>query len=570
VADTFLEAADEGLHDPLLAYEEGRAVALRHHAWRISLFHPFWLLVVALLPRDTSLPTQRSFAAGVAAVEGAFALHATLGVATHLDHQQRAGIGQMRSERFLHTVAFITQVAALALLVAALCGAAWRTWRLPADGSGDRGGRLLGDLARAYAVYSAISVPGFILLAAANAAFASSAASTTLTALVAVDAAEGLAVAVLVSRGRQRLRARGGRLLQGLIARPEDQGGLGIIGPILELHPAAEELGDDSRALASAVVRGALAALRPAELTDEALARAARVIDLARYDRLNALGPAIDALVSRTAEETARPAAKQPVGSVPSSPAAQRHRRASLRGLNWTTFGGVAPSDRGSGGEKGPLWNRASSRSNVESPRGAPESLPALDAFVVHAPTAGFADAKAEALARWADAFEAREGRRPVVWLDAICYDLSVLPEEALGHALVYLIAAQTCVLLVGPVWGRSLECVALASAWRAARDGPRAVLAIGDSAADYDEDVASVDAFAAWRASHHAPGIAEALGKAVRSAPEAFVDETVRALLPEVTASAAEGKRRLAVAGDAAGLARKNGDRNTGVWRYA
>lgn len=140
---------------------------------------------------------------------------------------------------------------------------------------------------------------------------------------------------------------------------------------------------------------------------------------------------------------------------------------------------------------------------------GATSAAEPADAFVVHSPMDAAVD-RASAIVRWAEAFEAAHGRPPRVWLDAMCQDMSLSPEDVLSHLPCYLLRSQQLLLIAGPRLSESLSAMVQLFTWRVV--GGRldeVAVAVASAPGDMDHTVATLDTFHIMYARLRGAGLA-------------------------------------------------------------
>lgn len=125
----------------------------------------------------------------------------------------------------------------------------------------------------------------------------------------------------------------------------------------------------------------------------------------------------------------------------------------------------------------------------------------AVDAYAVHSPADEPREC-ARALARWAEAFEAAQGRPPTVFVHEVGADPALTPGELLSHLPFYLAQSRRLLLLVGPHFlSRLSECLPL-HLWLVMGGSMRSV-DVQIVARDEDERAAIVTAFDTFHVMH-------------------------------------------------------------------
>jgi uncharacterized protein YhaN len=154
------------------------------------------------------------------------------------------------------------------------------------------------------------------------------------------------------------------------------------------------------------------------------------------------------------------------------------------------------------------------------------------------------------ALCAWAERFEAREGRPPVVWLRALCADLSLSPAELLAQLPCYLTRCDRLLLLASPHTPHDLHAVIAIHVWRTL-GGPADTIEVAlVAAAEREQTVAAFDAFHVMHADAQEPAaeataaeraaVAQRLRLCAQLATVRALNAEVRDLLPAVHAAAA------------------------------
>jgi hypothetical protein len=158
------------------------------------------------------------------------------------------------------------------------------------------------------------------------------------------------------------------------------------------------------------------------------------------------------------------------------------------------------------------------------------------DAYVVHS----FDDDamhRALALCAWAEAFEAKHGRPPTVWLNQLCADMSLSTVQLLAHLPVYQAKCHRLLLLAGPTLAERLWCVMECYVWSAMGGRPDDVeveIAAANARACRDI-VAGFDAFHVMHAVGTSPVVTERIEHAVKLATVPNFNIKVRDFLPLV-----------------------------------
>jgi hypothetical protein len=195
---------------------------------------------------------------------------------------------------------------------------------------------------------------------------------------------------------------------------------------------------------------------------------------------------------------------------------------------------------------------------------------PVVDAFVLHCWSDDLAEHKGAALERWAADFAAEHGRRPVVWLDAISSDPSLLAAERLAHTPVHMSACLRLLVLWGPHLSEQIESVMTVCAWYALGGATSSIdiAVLGRSAAEIGSVVASVDAFSCLRLEHaeHDEVVTMLLAQSLNFASVIRVNELVCNLLPRVREAAAKAEAALAAALEATQTDELRPDQAVGV----
>lgn len=189
---------------------------------------------------------------------------------------------------------------------------------------------------------------------------------------------------------------------------------------------------------------------------------------------------------------------------------------------------------------------------------------PRADAFVVHCHRDP-RDARVAALGEWARAFEVQHGRRPVVWLDGLSQDHSLLPTEQLAHELVYLGRCSRLLVLGSASLVQQLWPVVELYAWRmlgSRLQEAEAVIVGGASEGAARATVSAFDAFHVLYAQHEGKTVEKRLTDVIELAGVGPFNRTIREYLPaierasELAASERNGEREEDAAARAARLA--------------
>jgi hypothetical protein len=146
---------------------------------------------------------------------------------------------------------------------------------------------------------------------------------------------------------------------------------------------------------------------------------------------------------------------------------------------------------------------------------------------------------KADALAAWATAFAAREGRLPRVWMDELCASPALLPAELLAHLPVYMAQCAKLLVLASPTFGDRLLCATEVYLWTevlgARLDDIQIVLVQDGGAEAASATQASFDTFHVDHATFSGADYTQTLAALVQIATPARFNRALRALTPLV-----------------------------------
>jgi hypothetical protein len=179
----------------------------------------------------------------------------------------------------------------------------------------------------------------------------------------------------------------------------------------------------------------------------------------------------------------------------------------------------------------------------------------AFDYYVVHS-WSDDASLKASALERWAAGYaRAHDGRRPCIWLDALCADATRTEAEQLADLPFVMGRAHGLLLLCGPKTIDRLRCAIELYVWLATGgsvDDVQIAL-LGRPCVSYPQLVAAFDVYHVMYASVAAdasdPAVVEQLMRVVELARVSVFNEKVRSFLPVVREHAARARACAAAA---------------------
>jgi hypothetical protein len=178
----------------------------------------------------------------------------------------------------------------------------------------------------------------------------------------------------------------------------------------------------------------------------------------------------------------------------------------------------------------------------------------AFDYYVVHS-WSDDASLKASALERWAAGYaRAHDGRRPCIWLDALCADATRTEAEQLADLPFVMGRAHGLLLLCGPKTIDRLRCAIELYVWLATGGSVDDVqIALLGPPDVYPQLVAAFDVYHVMYASVAAdasdPAVVEQLMRVVELARVSVFNEKVRSFLPVVREHAARARACAAAA---------------------
>ena len=173
---------------------------------------------------------------------------------------------------------------------------------------------------------------------------------------------------------------------------------------------------------------------------------------------------------------------------------------------------------------------------------------PSADVYVVHS-AADDAQARLDALALWAEAFERAHGRAPAVWLGSASADLSLVATELLEHMPVYMARCRRLLVLAGARTPDLISSAVEVYAWFALGgriEEVEVAIVAPDGRGDAGSNAglgAVVSAFDAFHAMYSLADddteVARRLMAAIELAGVAQLNGVLRELLPLVMAAA-------------------------------